>query len=105
MMYNFNAAEVFKVAIRIEENGAKFYRRAAELQTDPKNKKFLIEPVQDSVPRILDVVMPVEAQALDLYQRAAGRQPDKEGRVFLEQLVDEEKSHLVQIGRLLEQFS
>jgi len=41
MMYDFNSAEVFKVAIRIEENGAKFYRRAAELQTDPKNKKFL----------------------------------------------------------------
>lgn len=64
-----------------------------------------IQPVQDSVPRILDLVMSVEAQAMDLYQRAAGRQSDKEGRVFLEQLVDEEKSHLVQLGRLLEQVS
>jgi len=62
-----------------------------------------IQPVQDSVPKILDLVMAVEAQALDLYQRAAERHPDKEGRVFLEQLVDEEKSHLVQLGRLLEQ--
>ena len=64
-----------------------------------------IQPVQDSVPRILDLVMSVEAQALDLYQRAAERQPDKEGRAFLEQLVDEEKSHLVQLGRLLDQVS
>ncbi len=64
-----------------------------------------IQPLQDSVPRILDLVMSVEAQALDLYQRAAGRQPDKEGRAFLEQLVDEEKSHLVQLGRLLDQVS
>ena len=62
-------------------------------------------PVQDSVPRILDLVMSVEAQALDLYQRAADRQPDKDGQVFLQQLVDEEKSHLVQLGRLLEQVS
>ncbi len=41
MMYDFNAAEVFKVAVRIEENGAEFYRKAAELQSDPENKKFL----------------------------------------------------------------
>lgn len=41
MMYDFNAAEVFKVAVRIEENGARFYRKAAELQSDPENKKFL----------------------------------------------------------------
>ncbi|MEZ4551764.1 MAG: ferritin family protein [Desulfobacterales bacterium] len=41
MMYDFNAAEVFNVAVKIEENGAKFYRRAAELQSDPENKKFL----------------------------------------------------------------
>jgi sulfur-carrier protein adenylyltransferase/sulfurtransferase len=46
--------------------------------------------------------MSIEAQALDLYQRAADRQPDKEGRVFLKQLVDEEKDHLVQLGRLME---
>lgn len=41
MMYDFNAAEVFNVAVRIEENGAKFYRKAAELQSDPENKNFL----------------------------------------------------------------
>ena len=40
MMYDFNAAEVFNVAVKIEENGAKFYRRAAELQSDPENKNF-----------------------------------------------------------------
>ncbi|MFO7874954.1 MAG: rhodanese-like domain-containing protein [Desulfovermiculus sp.] len=64
-----------------------------------------IQPLQDSVPRILDLVMSVEAQALDLYQRAAGGQPDKEGRGFLEQIVDEERSHLVQLGKLLDQVS
>ena len=40
-MYDFNAAEVFKVAVRIEENGAKFYRRAAQLQSDAANKDSL----------------------------------------------------------------
>lgn len=41
MMYDFNAAEVFKMAVRIEEGGAAFYRKAAQLQTDEANKKFL----------------------------------------------------------------
>ncbi len=37
----FNADEVFEMAIRIESNGAAFYRKAAALQSDIKNKKFL----------------------------------------------------------------
>ncbi len=64
-----------------------------------------MQPVQDSVEKILDLAMSIEVQALDLYQRAADRQPDKDGQVFLQQLVDEERSHLVQLGRLMEQFS
>lgn len=64
-----------------------------------------MQPVQDSVQSILDLAMSIEAQALDLYQRAADRQTDEEGRALLEHLVDEEKSHLVQLGRLLEQVS
>lgn len=41
MAYDFNADEVFELAIRIEENGAAFYRKAADLQTDPSDKEFL----------------------------------------------------------------
>ena len=37
----FNADEVFEMAIRIENNGAAFYRKAAGLQSDIKNQKFL----------------------------------------------------------------
>lgn len=41
MAYDFNVDEVFEMAIQIEANGAKFYRKAAELQQDPDNKAFL----------------------------------------------------------------
>lgn len=41
MSYDFTANEIFKVAIRIEESGANFYRKAAELQTDEQNQAFL----------------------------------------------------------------
>lgn len=41
MALGFNADEVFEAAIRIEENGAAFYRKAAGLQSDVKNREFL----------------------------------------------------------------
>ena len=41
MPYEFNANEIFEIAIRIEENGAQFYRRAAEFQTDVENRQAL----------------------------------------------------------------
>jgi rubrerythrin len=37
----FNSDEIFEMAIRIENNGAAFYRKAAGLQSDTKNQKFL----------------------------------------------------------------
>jgi rubrerythrin len=41
MMTEFNADEVFEMAIRIEDNGAAFYQKAASLQSDVETKKFL----------------------------------------------------------------
>ncbi|MBW2334990.1 MAG: rubrerythrin, partial [Deltaproteobacteria bacterium] len=41
MAIGFNADEVFEMAIRIEENGAAFYRKAAGLQSDTENREFL----------------------------------------------------------------
>jgi rubrerythrin len=41
MAYYFNADEMFEVAIRIEKNGARFYRKAAQLQSDPENREML----------------------------------------------------------------
>ena len=41
MDYNFNADEIFEVAIRIEANGASFYRKAAAAQSEESNRIFL----------------------------------------------------------------
>ena len=41
MAYDFNAAEAFEMAIQIEQNGAAFYRKAASLQNNDEDKKFL----------------------------------------------------------------
>ena len=41
MPERFNADEVFNMAVKIETNGAEFYRKAATLQKDEKNRNFL----------------------------------------------------------------
>lgn len=41
MAYDFSADDMFKMAIRIEENGARFYRKAAKQQSDAKNQEML----------------------------------------------------------------
>ena len=41
MDYNFTADEIFEVAIRIEANGAGFYRKAAATQSEESNRAFL----------------------------------------------------------------
>ena len=41
MSIKFSADEILKIAEKIEENGAAFYRRAAELHPEGHNKDFL----------------------------------------------------------------
>jgi rubrerythrin len=41
MDYNFTAKEIVEVAIKIEANGASFYRKAAAKQSEESNRAFL----------------------------------------------------------------
>jgi rubrerythrin len=41
MAYDLNADEIFEMVIRIESNGARFYRKAAGFQSDSSNRKML----------------------------------------------------------------
>ena len=43
MGFDFNADDIFEMAERIERNGAKFYRTAAEKVADASAKEFLLE--------------------------------------------------------------
>jgi rubrerythrin len=41
MIYDFNADEIFEIALKMEQNGAKFYRTAANAVKDDKAKTLL----------------------------------------------------------------
>lgn len=43
MMFNFNAAEVFQIAINIEENGKLFYDRALDIVDDQAVKELFMD--------------------------------------------------------------
>lgn len=43
MGVHFNADEIFEIAERIEKNGARFYRKAADNTSDEKAKKMFLE--------------------------------------------------------------
>ncbi len=46
MVVEFNAFEIFEIAEKIERNGAKFYRRAAELFDDPRAHNMFLQLVE-----------------------------------------------------------
>ena len=48
------------------------------------------------------MAMSIEAQALDLYQRAGDRSSDLQSQNVLRQIADEERTHLAQLGKLIE---
>ena len=62
----------------------------------------LFHPDWESVTDIIEVAMSIEAQALDLYLRASGRSGDSQSQKVLRQIADEERTHLVQLGKLIE---
>ena len=62
------------------------------------------DPDWDSAIDIIELAMSIEAQALDLYQRASERSPDSQSQKALVQIADEERSHLAQLGKLIERI-
>lgn len=58
----------------------------------------------ESVEDIIGLAMSIEAQAMDLYQRAADRSDNSESQAVLIQIADEERSHLAQLGKLMERI-
>jgi len=55
-----------------------------------------------TVPDLLNIAMMLETQALDLYMRYSEKIHDEPGKGVLYDLAEEEKGHLVRLGRLME---
>ena len=63
----------------------------------------LFQPADwESESDIVGLAMSIEAQALDLYMRAAARTTDPRSKQVLTQIANEERTHLAELGKLLE---
>jgi rubrerythrin len=49
MIFDFNAAEVFQIAIEIEENGKAFYEKAQSVIQDPEVSKLFVDLANEEV--------------------------------------------------------
>lgn len=70
------------------------------LTTDEYVRMF--QPDWESAVDILSLAMSIEAQALDLYTRAAERSDDPRSKEALHKIAEEERVHLEQLGKLME---
>jgi rubrerythrin len=87
MSYDFNAAEVFEMAVRIEENGAAFYRKAADLQEDPSDKNFL-ETLAHMEDRHKSDFEQMKAAVSDLEKSQTVFDPNEELFIYLKAMAD-----------------
>lgn len=62
----------------------------------------LYQPDWNAPADIVGLAMSIEAQALDLYTRAANRSKDKRSQEALRKIAEEERVHLEQLAKLME---
>ncbi len=64
----------------------------------------MFQPDWESTKDIVDIAMSIEAQALDLYLRVSNQSIDPKSKKVLLQIASEERIHLTQLGKLMEQI-
>ncbi len=63
----------------------------------------MFQPDWESAVDIISLAMSIEAQALDLYTRASERSENPRSKDALKQIAEEERAHLQQLGRLMDE--
>ena len=62
----------------------------------------MYQPDWESAIDIISLAMSIEAQALDLYTRASERSADSRSKDVLKKIAEEERVHLEQLGKLMD---
>jgi rubrerythrin len=88
MIFNFNAAEVFDIAIKIEENGKRFYDQSREIIKDPVVQQLFAELAQEEIKHkekftTLKSQLPASADAGSVFD------PDHELDLYLKMMADQ----------------
>jgi rubrerythrin len=87
MSLTFNAEEILQMAIQVEKNGQKFYRKAAGLIANPKTKQFLLdlaamEAQHEKVFTIMKLEITDSEKETNIFD------PDNEASLYLQAMAD-----------------
>lgn len=99
MTLAFTAQEILEIARKIELNGAAFYRRAAEIATDPTTKGKLLELASWEAAHESTIVA-LQEQLTGAERAPAPLDPDDETLLYLNAMA---ARHVLGPGRSLEQ--
>jgi rubrerythrin len=88
MIFCFNAAEVFDIAIKIEENGKRFYDQSRAIIDDPEVKKLFEELAREEVQhkekfQALRSHLPVDAGSCTVFD------PNHELNLYIKMMADQ----------------
>jgi len=88
MIFNFNASEVFKIAVEIEENGKKFYEQSLTCIDDPAVRRLFEELAREETEhkkkfQSLMAELPKEASAPTVFD------PDNQEAQYIKMMADQ----------------
>jgi rubrerythrin len=87
MANEFNAKDIFELAVKIEQNGAEFYRNAAALMTDENHKAFLLE-LAEMEDQHEQTFAAMQKQLSEQETFSSTFDPDDENTLYLKALAD-----------------
>lgn len=96
--------EISDTAPRLETFEKDIVVNAVEGGMTTEEYTNIYQPDWDSPVDVISLAMSIEAQALDMYQRTAQRIPDKKSRDILMQIAREERTHLAELGKLMDRI-
>ena len=91
-----------KNSLTREEFAKKITIKSVEGGLSTEEYLQLFKPNLDSIIDITEMAMSIEAQALDLYLRASSKSTFQSSKPVLNRIAEEEKSHLAQLGKLID---
>lgn len=92
MAEDFNANDIFEIAVKIEENGAAFYRAAADKMDDEKHKEFLLEFARMEDEHVVTFTQ-MKNQLDEMASLPTVFDPENESMVYLKALADTRVFH------------
>ncbi len=87
MANEFSADDIFNIAIKIEQNGAEFYRNAAEKIDDQENRKFLLD-LADMEKSHEKTFVNMQKELKDREKKLTTFDPEDENILYLKALAD-----------------